>query len=131
MACTCEGCGKTFDAARKSRRFCSDTCRKRAARGNVIAIDKARAPAPAPRTSVQISTRVQLDEMGFADSPLGSLALTLAQRIDVGNETGAATAALAREWRAAMDAIEAKVPAPSGTVSSLRLKLLERAQSGA
>lgn len=134
MTCSCAACGKVFEAARKSRQFCSDACRKRASRGNVIAIarqPKRQAASGSARGSVQVATRTQLDEMGFSDSPLGSLALALAERIDVGNETGAATAALARELRATMESIESKVPSPTGKVSSMRLKLMERAGHGA
>lgn len=132
MTCSCAACGKVFEAARKSRQFCSDACRKRASRGNVIAIARQPKRQAAPsRGSVQVATRTQLDEMGFSESPLGSLALALAERIDVGNETGAATAALARELRATMESIESKVPSPTGKVSSMRLKLMERAGHGA
>ncbi len=92
--------------------------------------ERRRSEAP-ERSSVQESTRVTLDGLGFTDSPLGSMALALAERVDVGNETGAATAALAREWRATMEAIEAKVPSPAGKVSDLRLRLLDRANGSA
>lgn len=127
MQIVCEGCGVTFEAKRKSRRFCGDTCQKRAKRGNVISIDRKRAPSPSSG-SVSASTLDELTKLDVVDSMLGQTALALALRIDVGNESGAATAALAKELRATFEAIEARVPQPEGTVSSLRLKLLERSQ---
>lgn len=127
MQITCGSCGKTFEAARKSRQFCSDACRKRAKRGNVIAIESARVPTMSAG-SVEASTQAELEAVDLLGSALGQMAVALARRIDVGNETGAATAALARELRATMEAVEARAPQPEGKVSSLRLRLAERVQ---
>lgn len=130
MQVTCEGCGIVFEAKRRTRRFHSDTCQKRAKRGtpNVIAMPPRQAQVAG---LVEEATRVELEGMDVVGSPLGALALALAGRIDVGNETGAATAALARELRATFERIEEKVPAPAGRVANMRLRLLERANSGA
>lgn len=129
----CEACGKSFDAARRARRFCSDTCRKRASRGNVISLPqrpksggRSASKSVGDVVTVLATTTAELDKLEQRATPLGAVALRLAERIDVGNETGAATAALARELRATMEAIEARVPAREGTVSSLRLRLLQR-----
>lgn len=127
MQITCEGCGIRFEAKRKTRRFHSDTCQKRAKRGNVISIDRARGEAPSVGP-VEASTVAELEAVDLLDTMLGQTAVALAHRIDVGNETGAATAALARELRATMEAVEARAPLPEGKVSSLRLRLLERTQ---
>lgn len=128
MSRKCETCRKPFESARAAKRFCSDTCRKRAARGQVIQIEAGRPKASSGSAgSVAVATSGELEQLAASDSMLGRTALALAQRIDVGNETGAATAALARELRATMEAAEAKFGQPAGKVHSLRLRLVDRA----
>ena len=52
----------------------------------------------------------ELDEIGMSDSHLGRLALALADRIDGGQEPGAALAALSRQLRETMNAARAAAP---------------------
>ena len=125
MTRNCEACGSSFDAKRKAARFCSDACRKRVARGQVIAMPaKTNDPADC---RVHAATLAELVECEQSESMLGQTALALAMRIDVGNETGAATAALARELRTTMEEAKAAGRRPASPVISLRDEALRRA----
>lgn len=125
MTRNCEACGSAFEAKRKAARFCTDACRKRASRGQVIAMPQHQSePAQYP---VHAATYSELVECEQAESMLGQTALALAKRIDVGNETGAATAALARELRTTMEEAKAAGRRPASPVISLRDEALRRA----
>lgn len=52
------------------------------------------------RRTILAATRAELDRVGQAESPLGTLALALAARLDrSGGDAGSAVAALAKELR--------------------------------
>lgn len=129
----CQACGKGLPAdAHRLKRFCDGTCQKRSARGNarpdvVVSIDRGRPSAPPSAMSVASATGTELERLGAQDSMLGRTAMALASRIDSSLETGAATASLARELRATMEAAEGKFGRAEGKVHSLRLRLVERA----
>ena len=128
MVVVCEECGSSFDAARPSRRFCTDTCRKRNARsGSVIPL---RSPDVASVGSVLEMARSEMDEAGLSDTTTGRVILSLAARIDAGNETGAATAALAKELGSWMDKARVQANRAVSPVDELRRRRLER-MSGA
>src|SRR4051812_6854693 len=96
----CEACGKPLPpGVRRSRRFCDDTCRKRARRGrpSVVLADVA------AQSRHELTDRPPLD--GDADKALARLRDTLWDALD-GEETGAAKASLGRELRMVITAIE-------------------------
>jgi hypothetical protein len=130
MGRNCEACGRPLPAgAHRLKRFCDGTCQKRSARGNnVVSIDRARSANPETGAlSVASATASELQRLEAENSMLGRTAMALADRIDSSLETGAATASLARELRATMEAAEAKFGRAEGKIHSLRLRLVERA----
>jgi hypothetical protein len=104
VVCRGPGCGVTFEAARKTAKYHSDTCRQRARRhpdqvgsGGPVVPAKRNA-----RTRLVDATRAELTAQGRQDTPAGILAEYLAEEIDAGPETGAAMASLSKEYSAAM-----------------------------
>lgn len=104
----CGSCGDTFTAKRKNARWCSERCRKRGQRGDVINFplepkQSQDAPAdfrPGPVTS---ATMAALTEADRVTHPLGAAALALAYRMDhPGIDTGSAVAAIARQLEATL-----------------------------
>lgn len=96
----------------------------RVKRGQVIPMQRAKPTGPVG--GVEEAARLELDEMGATDSFLGQTVLALAGRIDVGGETGAATAALSKELRALMVEVAAKAQRSASPVDMLRQKRLQR-----
>jgi hypothetical protein len=111
---TCEcGCGKVFEGQRRSARFASATCRKRASRapkdpaarpkrpaGKATPAARetpAKTPKAAPVSKFEVATRQELDKIGQADSMLGQQVLIVARRMSSGAETGSALATLSKE----------------------------------
>jgi len=102
----CDECGHCYTARRASSRFCGDTCGKRSQRARAagipfLAVTSDDLGAP-PSLLVEAVTR-ELDEVGRFGTVAGQAALLLAGRIASRRETGAATAALARELSTTMD----------------------------
>lgn len=119
MHATCAGCGRGFEAQRKTARYCGSNCRVRAHRGTVApiraadppdstppAVAEPRSPDPDPEGVDQelvAAARRELVAAGRLDSVLGQQALQLAARMcSAAPETGSAFAALSRELRAVM-----------------------------
>jgi hypothetical protein len=107
---TCErpGCGKSFEAKRSTRRFCSPDCRVRAHQ----------APKPAParrrrrgRPYLETSVRRELTRAGQAESWAGRQALMLAKRLD--DSAGESLAAVASAQTALASAMERALRADS------------------
>jgi len=101
----CASCGLQYVTRRASSRFCGGTCQKRAERAREAGM---RLPAAnlddlgaAPSLLVEAVSR-ELDEVGRLSSVGGQMAVLLAQRIASRRETGAATAALAKQLSATM-----------------------------
>jgi len=101
----CASCGLQYVTRRASSRFCGGTCQKRAERARAAGM---RLPAAnlddlgaAPSLLVEAVSR-ELDEVGRLSSVGGQMAVLLAQRIASRRETGAATAALAKQLSATM-----------------------------
>lgn len=95
MTRSCEQCGKSFEAQRATRRYCSSTCRANKSLG---AAPVAVVPADG-EGAFTAATRRELVAADRVESALGQSALLLAARLDAG-EGGSAAAALNREWRA-------------------------------
>jgi hypothetical protein len=140
----CELCGRPLPTGiRRSRRFCSDRCRKRAARGqpppSMLSVEAE--PPGRPRdgsdglVSVVAELRGELSDRPPADTEadraLGRLRDALWDSFD--GETGSAKASLGRELRMVLAAIEARraavaaaQPPPLSMVDHLRARRVAR-----
>ena len=98
----CESCGKTYEAARKTSKFCGGTCRVRASRGALAPSEATLAvlPDPDPSSGLVAMVEKELRDAGRLDTFLGQAAVTLARRIMADQDTGSAIASLNREMRA-------------------------------
>lgn len=118
----CEACGKPMAVQRSTKRYCSSSCRARAAGGQVVALER-----PAEQTTdgpVTAQVRAELEAAGRSDSWLAASALMLAARLDSGQEPGTAVKGLNAELRATM--AEALRGAVRSSVASMRDELAER-----
>jgi len=101
----CESCGRSYAARRASSRFCGGTCGKRSQRATAAGIPL-RAATPddreAPPSELERAVARELDEVGRLGTVAGQVAVLLAQRIAGRRETGAATAALAKQLHVTM-----------------------------
>ncbi len=101
----CAFCGLQYVARRATSRFCGGTCQKRAERARAAGM---RLPAAnlddhdAPPSLLVEAVSRELDEVGRLGSVGGQAAVVLAERIASRRETGAATAALAKQLSATM-----------------------------
>ncbi len=101
----CDQCGRVYTARRARSRFCGGTCGKRAQRAGTAGIGPRAGVLDgeeAPPSELERAVTRELESIGRLDTVAGQVALELAYRIGSGHETGAATAALARELGATM-----------------------------
>lgn len=116
MQRNCVECGEIFEAEHHQTRYCGTRCRDRHNR------EKTAAPSvklPQFDLSIIQSVRQRLDAVGETDTPLGQLALRLAEQASA--ETGSALAALSREMRAVLAEVEAGAkPVQRDPVDELR-----------
>jgi hypothetical protein len=97
----CASCGDDFEAKRSTAKYCSATCRKRAARSR---------PDPSTDTTSSsgdehdliATTRRELEAAGRVETFAGQLALQLAKRLATPDESG--VSALSKELRTVMSA---------------------------
>jgi hypothetical protein len=139
MERSCDVCGATYTAQRRTSRFCGGTCRMRALRGNEPRKPKAPKPAPKPapvavdepdhrwgrRSDVQDATRAELEAAGRLDSAAGRKALALADLIDNPPPlTWSSIAGWSREHGAAMAAAlaGAEVATTRSTLDEIRAR---------
>jgi hypothetical protein len=122
---TCEVCGAEFEGQRSTAKTCSDVCRQRKRRCE---------PNPAPVAGGEhplvARTRLELQEAGKLDSVVGLHALRLAEKLTSTRDTGSATAAVSKEFRAVMAEALADVPRKADSVDELAQRRLQKA-SGA
>lgn len=129
MTKSCEMCGRSMEAARSTKRYCSSSCRANASKGFASAPvtplpDRAPAPEVDEVTTVRSAVLVELDAAGVAKSPMGASALAIAARLDSGVDPGSGMAALNRELRSTLaEALRGKTKSP---VQSMRDELAER-----
>lgn len=117
----CDSCGTTYEAKRKSSRFCSDTCRKRAQRApQTVKPEESSTEALRRLYELEYTTRSQLEAVGRLNTVLGQQALMLAHRICSPMETGGAVASLSKEFRAVMDAAMDGVDVAENPLDELR-----------
>lgn len=115
MQRNCIKCGVVFTTEHKQTRYCSASCRDKAAR------DKPSPVVNMPHLDLSIvaSVRHRLSVLGALDDPMGQLALRLAEQ--AAGETGSALAAVSRELRATMTVVEQDArPVAADPVDELR-----------
>lgn len=94
MDVTCS-CGTVFHARSAKARYCSDRCRKRKGKAEVIALSSS-SLTPDELGAVAKATARELTEAGRLDSALGQACMAMARRLDrPGVDTGSALAAVA------------------------------------
>lgn len=132
----CETCGESFEAKRKTAKFCSDRCRMRAHRRPAETEQSAPVASPAPvereetAESLTEAARAELLAAGRERTASGRAVLVLARRIDANaSESGSSLAALVREFRAALAGALQGAGEATDPVDELRTRR-ERKRSG-
>lgn len=122
----CETCGASFDAKRRTAKYCSNGCRVQAQRATDTAPAPLTAlpqPERAPEGSVAGAAREELRSAGRESTAAGQSVLALARRIDAADgESGASLAALVKEFRAAMSAAVAGAETAADPLDELRMR---------
>lgn len=129
----CETCSTPFEYGNNKARFCSDKCRKRAARRLAKVVEfPAQTPELTPQNdpnqaqSTPISSllgkiRSTLAESGVLETPNGQLALKLAERLETQtNDSGSSVAALSKELRMVMAEALNRVVAADDPIDELQ-----------
>jgi hypothetical protein len=112
--CAGPECQVDFEPKRSTARFCSTTCRSRAARAKRAAAESVEADAEAGKAEHALVRAVR-KELADADALLtvaGQLALQVARRIADPDASGVST--LSKELRALLAEATASQPAPGG-----------------
>lgn len=131
MKRTCESCSGPYEAVRSNARFCSERCKKRAQRGHLAQVPTVLAAGTPAGTALVTAITQELEAAGRLDSALGQATLALAQRIEAGQDTGSAVAALSREMRGTLaEALKGAVQAQS-TLGQRKDELAARRARGA
>lgn len=126
MQRTCNACGKPYQAQRSTSKFCSSSCRARAAQGAPIA---SATPIAEASGGLSAATERELRDAGRFDTILGQQALALARRIESPAETGASVASMSKEFRAVMAEALDGVNAAADPLDELRLRRDRRRSS--
>ncbi len=123
MQRACDVCGVQYSATRPSSRFCGPTCGKRAQRARAAGMPLGAVPhddlGAAPSQLVEAVTR-ELEAVGRLESVGGQMAVVLAERIASRRETGAATAALAKQLHLTMTWALGGVAKPADPLDEIR-----------
>lgn len=120
MQRNCDACGGRYTAKRPNSRFCSESCRKKAARGTESPRIEPILADPAVATT-RSRVQAELDAAGRGETYLGAAALALADRIDQSTAV-MGFAALVKELRATMDAALAGAKAKGDELDELRAR---------
>lgn len=119
----CDSCDQPYQPKNAKSRFCSDTCRQRSHRaGEVVPLRDVEPPVTA-------ATRATLEAAGRLATPAGAVALALAQKLDLGRDTGSAMASLAKQHLASLAEAVKGAPPELDLVDDLRARR-ERKISG-
>lgn len=124
MTRSCDRCGTSYEATRSTSKYCGSNCRAEVSRsrkrGEVVTPFPA-VPVAAPTGgAVVLATTARLDTAERLDTPLGRAAVALAERIDSGQDHGAAVAAMVRELRATLGEALEGAPRQSDVVDELQ-----------
>lgn len=136
MRVRCSACSKPFEAQRSTARFCGATCRKRGNRDASATVEQAPAsltpvaPIPAKEPQLVTVTRRELEAAGKLDSVIGQQAMRLAEKLCSGFDTGSATAAVSKEFRAVMAEALADVAKKADDLDELAARRLQKASGG-
>lgn len=137
MTRTCEVCGREFEAQRSTRKSCSSSCRVYKSQGRKVAPVKVlpsaatdTAAVPVAVGSVEARTLAAVSTLELTEDPQAAVALVLARRLDSPSETGAAVAALAKQYAALMDDLSRRGVRAADPLDELRARLVAKA-SGA
>ncbi|MFT4081176.1 MAG: hypothetical protein QM638_01190 [Nocardioides sp.] len=116
--CEVPECSRRFTPQRSTARFCSATCRQRAARARRAAEESVGADAAKGLAEHDLvkAVRLELEEAGKAMTFNGQLALQLARKLVNPDESGAT--ALSKELRAVMGAALAGAPSSADPADS-------------
>jgi hypothetical protein len=131
MDAVCEVCGGTFEAKRRTARFCSSNCRVRSHRGAQVVELKAKPDRPAAKAkaeepagnigSVEAAAIKTLTDAGRLNSVMGQAALVLARRLDATTvDTGSAVASVVKQLELALEAATAGANVAADPVDELR-----------
>lgn len=82
------------------------------------------------KVSVLASVRAELKVIGKVDCPAGAVALTLAARLDGGEDPGSAMAAMAKELRTTMTELTRSAPAVADPIDDLKQRRSQRIAGG-
>lgn len=99
MERACDQCGARYQAKRRESRYCSAVCRKRMHRRSKSGQESGQ---ERPRSLLVEQTIAELDAAGRLGSVHGVQAVLLASRMEGSMETGAAVAALSKEFSRVM-----------------------------
>lgn len=138
MRVRCSACSKPFEAQRSTARFCGATCRKRGSRDASESLKNAPEPANlapvapiSPKEPPLVTvTRRELEEAEKLDTVIGQQAMRLAEKLCSGFDTGSATAAVSKEFRAVMAEALADVTKQADGIDELMARRLQRASGG-
>lgn len=141
MELSCQMCGDPFSATRRSAKYCSEKCKKRAQRqpggtaavrpaveAKIRALPGGKAPEEGPRLpqvegGVTDATRTELEAANRLSTSAGRAALALALRIDESiRETGPGLAKLVSEHRATMAAALENAKKAADSVDEVRAR---------
>jgi hypothetical protein len=102
----CDVCLVEYSTQRRTSRYCSERCKKRAQRGGLSAPQRIRVaalPSDVPSALVEAVT-AELEHVGRLDSVWGVMALSLARALSSSSYvSGAGVAALSKQLTAVMD----------------------------
>lgn len=79
---------------------------------------------------IRTAVREELEAIGKAGTPAGTVALTLATRLDAGEDPGSAMAAMAKELRTTMAELARTAPAQADPVDELKKRRQRRLDVG-
>jgi hypothetical protein len=111
----CDQCGVEYEAARRTSRYCSSSCRVHAYQGAPARKSRAKPAGDVP-TGLMASTLQELVSAGRESTALGQAALLLAYRIERSQmDTGAGVASLVKQHGATLaEALKGATQAKSG-----------------
>jgi hypothetical protein len=87
-------------------------------------------PIPPKEPQLVSVTRRELEQAGKLDSVIGQQAMRLAEKLCSGFDTGSATAAVSKEFRAVMAEALADVKKQADGIDELMLRRMQKASGG-
>lgn len=126
----CSTCDASFEAKRRTAKYCSDRCRVQAQRkekgplnGTVVAFGVTQVPRGEPESGpLETAALAELAAVDRAETLAGAVVLALARRLDAAgaDDTGSSYAALSKELRAALVVAVAGAEQAADPIDELR-----------